>query len=84
MAITSVVGEVFAVNREAGNTEDQFTVAVLKDDIIVGHMPHEYSKLCWNFPRHNGREITSRRKRSSIEVFSESLTIYAQLLYTLI
>ena len=67
---TPVVGEVLTVAREAGNTEDRFAVAVTKDDMVVGHVPCEFSKLCWHFLRHGGTiacEVTGRRKRSSIE-----------------
>ena len=35
--------------REAG---DRFAVAVTKDDMVVGHVPREFSKLCWHFLRH--------------------------------
>ena len=31
--------------REAGSTEDRFAVVVTKDDMIVGHVPREFSKL---------------------------------------
>ena len=51
---TPVVGEVLTVAREAGNTEDRFAVAVTKDDMVVGHVPREFSKLCWHFLRHGG------------------------------
>ena len=65
---TPVVGEVLTVAREAGNTEDRFAVAVTKDDMVVGHVPREFSKLCWHFLRHGGTiacEVTGRRKRTS-------------------
>ena len=58
------------VAREVGNTEDRFAVAVTKDDMVVGHVPREFSKLCWHFLRHGGKiacEVTGRRKHSSIE-----------------
>ena len=54
--------------REAGNTEDRFAIAVTKDDMVVGHVPREFSKLCRHFLRHGGTiacEVTGRRKRSS-------------------
>ena len=65
---TPVVGEVFTVARETGNTADRFAVAVTKDDMVVGHVPREFSKLCWYFLRHGGTiacEVTGRRKRTS-------------------
>ena len=54
--------------REAGYAEDRFAVAVTKDDMVVGHVPRKFSKLCWHFLRHGGTiacEVTGRRKRSS-------------------
>ena len=53
-----------------GDTEDRFAVAVTKDDMVVGHVPREFSKLCRHFLRHSGTiacEVTGRRKRSSTE-----------------
>ena len=31
--------------REAGNAEDRFAIAGTKDDMVVGHVPREFSKL---------------------------------------
>ena len=65
---TPVVGKVLTVAREAGNTEDGFAFAVTMDDIVVGHVPREFSKLCRHFLKHGGTiacEVTGRRKRSS-------------------
>ena len=64
---TPVVGKVLTVAIEAGNTEDRFAIAVTKDDMVVGHVPREFSKLCRHFLRHGGTiacEVTGRRKRS--------------------
>ena len=49
---------------------NRYAVTVVKGTQVVGHVPREYSKLCWNFLSHCGRitcEITGRRKQSSIE-----------------
>ena len=46
---TPVVGEVLTVAREVGNTEDRFAIVVTKDDMVVGHVPREFLKLCWHF-----------------------------------
>ena len=70
---TPVVGEVLTVARETDNTADRFAIAVTKDDMIVGHVPREFSKLCWHFLRHGGTiacEVTGRRKRSSTSSIS--------------
>ncbi len=38
---TAVVGEELPCQRETVNPRDPFTVAVLKDEAIVGHVPKE-------------------------------------------
>ena len=63
---TPVVGEVLTVAREAGNTEDRFCCC---SDMVVGHVPREFSKLSWHFLRHGGTiacEVTGRRKCSPL------------------
>ena len=52
--VTELLAMILAMDRELGNIEDRFTVAVLKDNTVVGHVPHEYWNLCWNFLRHGG------------------------------
>ena len=61
-----LVGEVLTLEREEGNTHDRFAVSLLKDDIVVGHVPLEFSRVFWHFLRHGGTitcEVTGRRKR---------------------
>ena len=36
---------VLSADREAGNAEDPFAIAVFKDGTVVGHIPHKYLKL---------------------------------------
>ena len=48
------VGEVISCERELGNREDPFAVAVKKNSTIVGHLPRTISCLCSLFLRHNG------------------------------
>ena len=55
--------------REHGNPEDQYAVAVMKTGIgVVGHIPREISKTCWMFLARDGTEIlcriTGNRQRS--------------------
>jgi len=38
-------GEILCVEQEAHNTADCFTVAVVKDETVVGHVPCEVSRL---------------------------------------
>ena len=40
--------------RECGNTEDPYAVAVLKDDVVVGHIPRKISTMCSMFLRRRG------------------------------
>ena len=47
--LVSVYGEELSVDRESGNTEDQFAVAVLKDSTVVGHIPHKYLRYAETF-----------------------------------
>ena len=47
------------------NAQDRFAVAIVKDDIIVGHVPREVLHLVWHFIEHDGTvncEVTGRRK----------------------
>ena len=41
-----VIGEVLVCEQETGNDEDSCAVAVKLDDIIVGHVPREISRIC--------------------------------------
>ena len=40
-----LVGEVLTLEREEGNTHDRFAVSLLKDAIVVGHVPLEFSRV---------------------------------------
>ena len=46
---TPFIGEVLHVEQETHNVQDRFTVAIVKDDITVGHVPREVSRLVWHF-----------------------------------
>ena len=62
---TPFIGEVLRVEQETHNVQDRFAVAVVKDDITVGHVPCEVSCLVWHFIEHDGTvncEVTGRRK----------------------
>ena len=37
------LGEMLLLEVESGNWEDQFAVAVVKDGLIVGHIPKHFS-----------------------------------------
>ena len=48
---TPVVGEELPCKREAGNSYDLFAVAVMKDHVVVGHLPRKLSAMFWSFLR---------------------------------
>ena len=44
-------------------------VSILKDDLIVGHIPNELSRICWHFIARDGEitcKITGQRQRSAL------------------
>jgi len=60
-------GEVLACLRETGNDFDCFAVSVMKDAVIVGHVPRRISSICSMFLLNDGTikcEITGRRRYS--------------------
>ena len=59
---TPWTGQMLQVRAEAGNAQDSYTVATLLDDVIVGHVPREFSRIAWHFLQQGGcitRESTS-------------------------
>ena len=42
---SSTVGEHLICEREMLNSTDRYAVAVLKDDIIIGHLPRVMSRI---------------------------------------
>ena len=62
------VGEELSCKREPNNMRDSYTVAVVKDDSIVGHVPKKISRVSWSFLRKGGMHactVTERRCYSS-------------------
>ena len=45
---TPVLIEVHPTQQEHGNPKDRYAVSILKDDLIVGHLPKELSRSCWH------------------------------------
>ena len=41
----AVLGEPLSCWREPTNVSDRYAVAVLKDDVTVGHLPRKVSKI---------------------------------------
>ena len=71
-AITSVsfsiaIGEKLQVDQELDNEVDKFAVKVIKNNEIVGHLPHEYSRILWctSWKARGGKicvKVTGRRR----------------------
>ena len=54
--------------KEQGNIHDVYTVAVVEDDVIVGHVPRAISAVCYLFIKKGGTiscEITGSHRYSS-------------------
>ena len=49
----SELNEILQCEQERQNPEDSYAVSVMKDDTIVGHVPHEISRVVWYFIKHD-------------------------------
>ena len=49
----AAVGEELECRRERGNPRDTYAVAVVRDDITVGHLPRKISRISALFIRRN-------------------------------
>ena len=61
-------GEQLKLIREECNEHDPRTVAIMKDERVVGHIPQYIAKTVWFFLRRGGSgmcEITGRRKKGN-------------------
>ena len=54
---TPSLGEALSVKEEQDNEHDIFAVSVEKAGMIVGHVPHEVSRIFTFFIRHGGTII---------------------------
>jgi len=58
-------GEKLHAEQEFDNVMDKFAVKVTKNSETVGHLPCEYSRICWYFLARGGKtrvEVTGRRR----------------------
>ena len=46
--------EILQCEQERPNPEDSNAFSVMKNDTIVGHVPHEKSHVVWYFIKHDG------------------------------
>ena len=67
---SAVFDEELPCQRETGNISDPFAVGVLKDGVIVGHVPRKISSICSLFLQRNGSIIC---RVSGHRRFSEDL-----------
>uniref|UniRef100_A0A1X7UC64 Ubiquitin-like protease family profile domain-containing protein n=1 Tax=Amphimedon queenslandica TaxID=400682 RepID=A0A1X7UC64_AMPQE len=56
---TPVMGETMDCECEPGNSSDPYAVAVIKNHIIVGHVPWLISAACFLFLQHDGHTIST-------------------------
>ena len=56
---TPVIGEELDVQTEDSNHHDQHAVAVVKDGVVIGHMPRLVAEVSWFFLKRGG-SITCR------------------------
>ncbi len=64
---TPVLNAEYSTNQEHENAEDQYAVAVINNDQVVGHVPRELSQTFWYFIEREGEiicKVTGRRQRS--------------------
>ena len=57
----SAINEELPCEREVHNAMDHYAVAVIRDDVVVGHLPKQISRICSLFLRKGG---TIRVKKS--------------------
>lgn len=69
---TPSVGEILPVKRELTNEYDPFAVAVLKDGVVVGHVPRTMSKITSFFLGYDGNvvfcEVTGERLNRGVQL----------------
>ena len=55
----ATIGEELECQRERGNAADAYAVSVIKEGVIIGHLPRRISHICMLFIR-RGRAIHCR------------------------
>ena len=64
-AWTPRLGETLQVRQETWNSHDGREVALLQNQVVVSHVPGEFSKVFWHFLDHGGIiscEVTGKGK----------------------
>ena len=78
------IGEWLLCRREDNNLHDLFSVAVIKNDYVVGHVPKKISTTCSLFLRHGGNImcIVTGSRRYSQDLPQGGLEIPCEFLFT--
>ena len=66
---TPVLNTEHSTQQEHGNTEDQYAVSIINNDVVVGHVLKELSQTFWLFIERGGEiscKLTGRRLRSPL------------------
>ena len=80
---TTEIGEYLVCEREPTNSIDRYTVAVVKDDIIVGHLPRAQSNIYSLFLFRNSTIdcIVIGAKRYSADLPQHGLEVPCKLVF---
>ena len=79
---TPVVGEELPCKREACNLHNLFAVAVMKDHMVVGHLPRKLSAIFWLFLRNGSITcIMTGTRRYSRDLVQGGLKIPCTLIF---
>lgn len=79
----AAVGEELECAREPTNASDRYSVAVIKDGVIVGHLPKRISRVCSLFLRRGGSILCTvvGGRRYSADLAQGGLEIPCSLLF---
>lgn len=79
----ATVGEELLCEREPTNERDRYAVAVIKDGVVIGHLPRKISRICSLFLRRGGSVICriTGPRRYSADLRQGGLKIPCTLLF---
>jgi len=66
---TPLLNAEHSTQQEHGHTEDQYAVAIINNNVVVGHVLKELSQTFWFFIERRGEissKITGRKQRSPL------------------
>ena len=77
------IGEELLCEREMDNERDRYAVAVIKDGVIIDHLPRKISRICSLFLRRGGSIVCriSGTRRYSADLPQGGLEIPCTLLF---